>query len=287
MQIPAQARGSVFMLVSTTMFALVNTFVKFLHHIPAHELIFFRSIISLSLCLIAIRRQKLSVLGNNRPWLLIRGFAGVTALTLFFITLQNISMANAVSIQYLSPLFTAVIAIFLLNEKVRNAQWIYFAMAIVGVMIIKGFDEDLSWFYLGLGICSALFAGLAYNAVRKCKDTDAPVQVVLYFPMVATPIMACWCLYEWVTPQGWDWLFLAIIGGGTQVAQIYMTKALHSDATNKVTPIKYLGAIYAISIGYLVFDETLSLFNFVGIFVILAAVLLNSGIHKWIFKRSH
>lgn len=286
MSLTERNRGLLFMLVSTTMFAVVNTFVKFLGHIPAHELIFFRSIISLSLCLIAIKRQKISVLGNNRKWLLIRGFAGVTALTLFFITLQNISMANAVSIQYLSPLFTAVLAIFILKEKIKPAQWLYFLMAIIGVVIIKGFDKDLSWFYLGLGVLSSLFAGLAYNAVRKCKDTDKPVQVVLYFPMVATPIMAVWCLFEWVQPTGWDWLFLAIIGGGTQVAQIYMTKALHTDATNKVTPVKYIGAIYAILIGYFVFDETLLFLNIVGILIIVLAVLLNSGAHKLLKRKS-
>ncbi|MGB0167093.1 MAG: DMT family transporter, partial [Luteibaculum sp.] len=215
-------------------------------------------------------------------WLLVRGFAGVSALTLFFITLQNISMANAVSIQYLSPLFTAIIAIYILKEKVGNMQWVYFGLAIAGVFIIKGFDKNLSWFYLGLGIASSLFAGLAYNAVRKCKDTDAPVQVVFYFPLVATPIMACWCLYQWVQPQGLDWLYLGIIGVGTQVAQIYMTKALHSDATNKVTPIKYIGAIYAIIIGYTLFDEHLQLLNILGIALILISVLLNSGVHKLI-----
>lgn len=286
MPLAPNIRGLVFMLISTTMFALVNTFVKYLGHIPAHELIFFRSIISLSLCLVALKRQKLAVFGNNKPWLLIRGFAGVSALTLFFITLQNISMANAVSIQYLSPLFTAVIAIFLLNEKVKPKQWIYFGMAIVGVLIIKGFDSKLSWFYLILGVVSSLFAGLAYNAVRKCKDTDAPVQVVFYFPLVATPIMACWCLYEWVQPQGWDWLFLLIIGIGTQIAQIYMTKALHSDTTNKVTPVKYIGAVYAILIGYFLFDETLQLLNILGIAVIILAVLLNSGFAKLFKSRS-
>ncbi|TXC79008.1 DMT family transporter [Luteibaculum oceani] len=268
------------MLISTTMFALVNTFVKFLNHIPAHELIFFRSIISLTLCIITIKKMGLSIWGNNRKWLVIRGFAGVTALTLFFITLQNISLANAVSIQYLSPLFTAILAIFLLKEKVKPAQWVYFAMAILGVVIIKGFDKNLSWFYLGLGVLSSIFAGLAYNAVRKCKDTDKPVQVVLYFPLIATPIMAVWCLFDWVQPHGWDWLFLLIIGAGTQVAQIYMTKALHSDETSKVTPVKYIGAIYAILIGYFVFDERLLLLNIVGIFIIVAAVLLNSGVHK-------
>ncbi|MGB0167428.1 MAG: hypothetical protein ACPF8V_11305, partial [Luteibaculum sp.] len=68
MPISTKLRGPLFMLVSTTTFALVNTFVKFLDHIPAHELIFFRSIISLSLCLVALKRQKLAVFGNNKSW---------------------------------------------------------------------------------------------------------------------------------------------------------------------------------------------------------------------------
>lgn len=271
-------KGIFFMLISVVSFAVVNTFVKLLNNYPAHELIFFRSLISLTLCVITLKRLQLPLLGNNKKWLLVRGISGVTALTMFFITLQNISMANAVTIQYLSPLFTSVLAIFILKEKVKPLQWFFFALAFCGVFLIKGFDESIDWKYLLLGIGSALFAGLAYNAVRKCKDTEHPLQVVLYFPLVATPIMGIACLYEWTTPVGIEWLYILIIGFLTQVAQVNMTKALHADKAAKVTPFKYFGAIFAIVIGYTIFDEQLILLNFVGIALIILGVLFNSFI---------
>ena len=268
------------MLISVVSFAVVNTFVKLLAHLPAHELIFFRSVISLTLCIITLRRLKLKTFGNNHAWLIVRGFAGVTALTMFFVTLQNISLANAVSIQYLSPLFTAVIGIYILKEKVRPVQWSFFGLAIAGVMVIKGFDSSLDWKFLLLGVASSAFAGLAYNAVRKCKDTDHPVQVVLYFPLVATPIMGAACLFEWTAPDGIEWLYVLLIGVLTQVAQVNMTRALHADRAEKVTPFKYFGAILAIIIGYGIFDEALPVFNFVGIGLIIAGVLLNNQIKR-------
>ena len=281
------SKGIIYMLISVGSFAVVNTFVKLLNHFPAHELIFFRSIISLSICTITIKKLGLNFFGNNKKWLLIRGFAGVTALTLFFVTIQNISLANAVSIQYLSPLFTSILAIFFLKEKVNPIQWIFFAVALIGVFVIKGVDSSLDWFYLFCGLASALISGLAYVAVRKCKDTDHPIQVVLYFPLIATPIMATFCFFEFVVPQGIEWLYVLLIGLFTQLAQINMTKALHADTAANVTPLKYLGAIFAVIIGFTIFDERLNLFNFIGIGLILSGVLLNSFRKKLGLVSSH
>ena len=160
-------------------------------------------------------------------------------------------------------------------------------MALVGVFVIKGVDSSLDWFYLGCGLASALISGLAYVAVRKCKDTDHPIQVVLYFPLIATPIMATFCIFEFVIPQGIEWLYVLLIGLFTQVAQINMTKALHADTAANVTPLKYLGAIFAVIIGFTIFDERLNLFNFIGIGLILCGVLLNSFRKKLGLVSSH
>lgn len=264
------------MFLSVLGFAGVNTFVKLLSTFPAHELIFFRSLISLCLCFYALRNNTNNFFGNNKKWLLIRGFSGVTALTLFFVTIQNISLANAVSIQYLSPLFTVVIGIFLLKEKVKKVRWLYFALAIAGVFIIKGFNSSLEWKYLLIGLASAFFSGIAYNAVRKCKDSDDPIRVVMYFPLIATPIMGIWCLSEFVVPHGIEYLFILLMGLFTQFAQINMTKALQNNEASVVTPVKYVGAIFAVAIGYFLFDEVLNFANMMGIALILFAVLLNS-----------
>jgi len=206
---------------------------------------------------------------------MLRGIFGVTALYMFFTTLQNIPLASAVTLQYLSPVFTAVIAIFLLKEKVRPPQWFFFFLAFFGVAIMKGFDQRMDWIYFFLGIGSAFFAGLAYNSIRKVKDTDHPVVVVMYFPMIATPIMGIWSYFNWVMPGGWDWLWILLLGLFTQAGQIFMTKALQAEEANKVASLKYLGTVYALLYGYLFFDEGFQWISLMGMSLVLLGVVLN------------
>ena len=111
------SRGIGFMLISTVAFSLMQLCVKFLHHLPTHELILFRSAISLVLSLGYLLPKGINPLGNNRKFLLLRGIFGVTALSLFFVTIQNIPLASAVTIQYLSPIFTAVSPFFYLANE--------------------------------------------------------------------------------------------------------------------------------------------------------------------------
>lgn len=269
------SKGVGFMLISTFAFSLMQLCVKFLHHLPTHELILFRSGISLVLSLSYLLPKGINPLGNNRKFLLMRGVFGVTALSLFFITLQKIPLASAVTIQYLSPIFTAIIAIFVLGEKMRKVQWLFFLVAFVGVAMLKGFDERVSLLYLGLGLLSSFFAGAAYNCIRLVKDTDHPLVVVLYFPLVATPIMLVLSYYEWVTPIGWDWALLLLLGIFTQIGQVFMTKALQAEKANLVASLKYLGSIYALIYGYFIFDETYGLLSILGIGLILTGVILN------------
>ena len=272
------------MLLSSLCFAVVNLFVKLLtnprnftgvfQEFPPYEVVLFRSVISLSICIYIIRKKKLPFFGENKKWL-------ATALTLFFYTLQNLPLAVATTVQYLSPVFTVLFAIPLQGEKVRPIQWLFFLVALSGVFII-GYTRQtgpisIDPFWIILGLISAVFSGVAYNAIMKCRQTDAPITVVMYFPLLATPVMIVLCLVNgFVVPQGIEWGIILIIGIFTQFAQILMTKAFHHESAAKVTPIKYIGAIYAIGIGFFVFNETLSLYVFLGIALILMGVLLNS-----------
>ncbi len=271
------SKGIVYMLISTAAFSLMQLCVKFLTHLPTHELILFRSTISLILCLVYLIPKGINPLGNNRKFLLLRGIFGVTALSMFFITIQKIPLASAVTIQYLSPIFTSIIAIFLLGERMRKVQWLFFLIAFIGVGLMKGFDERVSMFYVGLGLLAAFFAGAAYNCIRMVKDTDHPLVVVLYFPLVAVPIMSVLSFFEWVSPAGWDWVLIILLGAFTQVGQVYMTKALQAEKANLVTSLKYLGSIYALIYGYFIFDETYGMLSMIGILLVLAGVILNVG----------
>jgi drug/metabolite transporter (DMT)-like permease len=257
------------MLISTFAFSLMQLCVKFLPHLPTHELILFRSMVSLVLSLGFLVPRRISPWGNNRKLLVLRGVFGMLALSLFFVTLQELPLASAVTIQYLSPIFTSIFAIFLLKERMRPRKWLFIAIAFAGVVVLKGFDDRVSTTYFLLGILSALFAGGAYNCIRLLRGVDHPVVVVFYFPLIATPVMAVLSFYNWVMPQDMDWVWLLLLGIFTQVGQVYMTKALQAENANIVTSMKYLGAVYALLYGYFLFDETYGLLSLIGIGMVL------------------
>lgn len=265
------------MIISSFAFSLMHLCVKALPNIPVFELVFFRSFISLLISFTSLKSKNIPIFGVNKKILLIRGFIGVTALTLFFITLQNIPLASAVTIQYLSPIFTALFAVWILKERMKKIQWVFFAMAFLGVFILKGFDTSgqLSYFYISIGLISACLSGVAYNCIRLLRKTEHPLVVVFYFPLVASPIMAVLSFFNWVQPQGIDWFYLLLLGILTQVAQIYMTKGIQSDSAGNIMTFKYIGVLFALIYGYLFFGETYSFLSILGIFILILGVLLN------------
>ena len=126
------------MFLSTLCFALANVFVKQVAHLPTMEIVFFRCALGVIFCYIGLRKANADWRGSNRKLLLLRGLFGTTALYFFFLTVQNIPLASAMTIQYLSPIFTTIIAIFLLKESVKLFQWFCYALAFVGVLFGRG-----------------------------------------------------------------------------------------------------------------------------------------------------
>ncbi|MGH9694324.1 MAG: DMT family transporter [Bryobacteraceae bacterium] len=136
-------RGVANMLVATFAFAVMNVFVKQLERIPAMEIVFFRCFVSGLICGVEVSRRQLDWKGNNHTLLIARGALGTLALFTFFITLQHLPLATAVTIQYLSPIFTALIGVFVLHELVPARQWLFYGIAFVGVFVLKGFDSGV------------------------------------------------------------------------------------------------------------------------------------------------
>lgn len=261
--------------LATLCFSWLSVCVKFLHHIPAHELILFRAIISIFLSLGYIKKIKINPFGNNKKLLVIRGIWGTAALTVFFIAVQNIPLATAATLQYSAPIFTSFFGIFYLREKIRNIQWLSLAIAFAGVLLINGLDTAVDSFYLFLALCSGIFSGIAYVVVRKLKDTDHPAVIVFYFPFIAVPIMGVWSLFDWVTPQGTDWILIILIGLLTQAGQILMTKALQQENAGRITSIQFIGTINAFIFSLLIFHEKYSIYSIIGMLLISAGVLVN------------
>lgn len=268
------------MLLATFTFTLMKVCVKLIPHIPAIEIILFRSVISLMISVFYLRQQNVSVWGHNKPVLILRGVTGAIALITYFSLLQQIPLATAATLQYLAPIFTAILGIFLVKEKVKTWQWAFFATSFAGVVMVQGFDPRISVLHLVMGIGASLFMGLAYNFIRMLKTSEHPLVIIFYFPLVMLPVAGTWSALVWVQPVGWDWLILLAVGIFTQVAQFFMTKSYQTAELSKVSILNYVGIVYALGFGWLLFDETFNLMTYAGMALVLVGVVANVA-----FKR--
>jgi drug/metabolite transporter (DMT)-like permease len=272
-QVPEGVRH---MLISTFLFSIMNVFIKLVSaRIPAIEIVFFRCLVSGILCLTILYREKVSWVGSNRKLLLARGIFGTIALYTFFETLHKMPLGTAVTIQYLSPIFTTIIAVFFLREGVKSLQWLFFMLSFSGVIVIKGVATGIPTGIIAIGILSALSSGFAYNMVRRLKGKEHYAVIVLHFQIVGVITGFTFSVFNWVMPQGIEWFYLIMIGVATQMAQVRLTKALQSDKIANISILNYLGVLYALLFGFTFFGEHYTLYTMLGIVLVVGGVLLN------------
>lgn len=248
-------RAALYMVLSSLGYSLMQVCVKLIDDLPTFEIIWLRSIVAFSITIALIKQAQIKPWGNNRPLLVLRGLLGLIALSLFFFTLRGIPLASAITIQYASPIFTSIVAIFWLKERLRSIQWLFFLLSFIGVGMVKGFDDNVSLFYLFLGLTSALFSGLAYNSIRLLRRTEHPYIVVLYFHLVAIPIIGPLCWADFVWPDLREWLLIVGMGAFSQVGQVFMTRALQMESAGSIISVKYVGILFAVGFGFFIFDE--------------------------------
>jgi drug/metabolite transporter (DMT)-like permease len=268
-------KGVLYMIIATLFFAILNIMVKYIPRIGAVEIVFFRSVVSLVMSYAILRQKQVNIWGNNKKWLIIRGFAGSAGLLFFFTTIKIMPLGSAIAIQYISPIFTSLLGIFIVKEKVKPLQWLFFGLAFAGVVAIQGFDPRITTTQVIIGIAGAMSAGMAYNSIRKLKDSEHPLVIIFYFPLVTIPLTGAYLITHWLAPTWFELTILLGIGIFTQFAQYYLTKAYQADVLSKVASIQYIGIVFALAAGYFLFDETYDLSSGAGIMIIVLAVILN------------
>ncbi len=265
------------MLIASVAFALMNVSVKSIGHIPVFEVILFRALITLFISYGILKKRKINPWGTHYKFLIARGTFGALGLICYFYTLQHMHLANAIVIHYLSPIFTTIIALMFLGERVRGIQWIAFAITFSGVVMVKGF-ANVNTFDFAMGVCGAFFTGLAYNAIKNMKDKEDADVIVFYHPLISLPIVLIYILIfpqSLVMPQGTDWLYLIGTGIFTQIGQYYITRAYQMDTAARISSVSYIGIIWGVLLGKLIFEDSYPLSVLSGMLIVLSGVMLN------------
>lgn len=263
------------MMLSTIAFAFMNVLIKYLTAYDTFELVFFRSLGTLFFTFGILIHKKIPILGTHKKLLVLRGVVGVTSMSLFFLAIHYMPVGSAVGLRYISPIFAAIFAIFMLKEKVKPVQWLFFLMSFVGVIALKGFDKNVSIIGFVFAIAAAATSGLVYNIIRKIGDREHPVVIVNYFMCIATVVGGVLAVFNWKTPHGIDILLLSSLGVLGYVGQLFMTKAFQIGETNIIAPIKYIEVVFSIVAGVGFLGEEYTLLSIVGMLLIITGVLLN------------
>jgi drug/metabolite transporter (DMT)-like permease len=264
------------MIASTFLFGVMNVIVKQLTRLPSYELVLFRSLVMLIVSGFLLYRSKIYPFGRSHRWVMIgRGVSGSIALMIFFFSIQHLPLATAVTVGYLSPIFTIIFATVLLKESLNWRQWIFFGISFIGILFINGLRLDEHTGLILLGILGAAFSGLAYNALRKTANFVPAMVMVFYLPLCTIPIVLPFCLNNWVMPIGKEWGLIIAMGLVTQVAQVYMTKAYQMEKAGTISNYAYLGVVFALMFGYIFFGERFNMIAIIGMLVVIVGIILN------------
>jgi drug/metabolite transporter (DMT)-like permease len=288
-------KSTLFILIATLAFSMMAISVKLLHRIPPSEIILIRSLFSATLCYYFLKRLKINPWGSRsqRKMLVLRGIVGTLSLISYFTTIQNLPLALAEILQQMAPFFALLISQFFLNEKNQWHHWFFLFIAFIGVVIINRevLQNFSSWgnlhgsqiWYFQTGIASAFLSACAFATIRAIGAEVHPLVIIFYFPIVTIPFALVAAYWQWITPNLIEILYLALVGITTQAGQYYMTRAYQLAPVRDLALIRYLGIVFALIMGYWIWDEHYDAYTLGGMFLILISTLLGSYVN---FKGS-
>lgn len=168
--------GALWMLVAGFLFGCMGVFVKLgADYFSNIELVFYRSFIGLIIMYAILRQRGGSMATPHWKSHLMRGVSGTMALLLFFYCITVLPLATAVTLNYTSPLFLAVLITLVFRERFHPPLIIAIALGFVGMILLLHPTLQRNQITPGLlGLISGFFAGIAMLNVRELARSGEP-----------------------------------------------------------------------------------------------------------------
>ncbi|MDE1942944.1 MAG: DMT family transporter [Betaproteobacteria bacterium] len=263
------------MLVAGLSFAVMGLFVKLgAPDFSPAELVFYRSFFGLIPMVLFALRQRQPLATIHWRLHLVRSVAGLISLWLYFFALTQLPLATAVTLNYTSPLFLALLMTVLSREKLNRPLLLTLVSGFMGILLVLrphlGPDQ---WFAGVLGLLSGFGAGVAYLNVRAMGELGEPEwRIVLYFTALSTIVLGIYLLFVPRHPITRDnlWVLVAL-GGAATLGQLTMTRAYRTGSTWLVANFAYSAIVFSSFLGILFFREWLSWSGWLGVAIVIVA----------------
>ena len=280
-------RGIILKLCSVMVFIVMASLIKAAAtHVPPGELVFFRSFFAIPVIVVWLILQGQLATGFHainplsHVW---RGLMGTLAMGMGFAGLAYLPLPEVTAIGYASPLMVVIFAAMFLGEEVRAFRIAAVVLGLLGVLIVLSPRLSIAPGLVGgqtetlgamLVLCGALFAALAQVFVRKLVLTETTTSIVFYFSTTSTVLALVTVPFGWVWPTAFEAALLVGAGLLGGVGQILLTSAYREADASLVAPFDYASMLFALGIGFFVFDEVPTLTMLAGAALVVAAGIL-------------
>ena len=262
-------RGIAWMALSTVAFVTMHAAVRDVSQdMHPFEVAFFRQFFGIVALAPWFIRYGLAPLRTRRLGMHgVRAFVNVIAMFAFYYALSIVPLAQVSALAFSVPIFTALLAMAFLGERVRLRRWaaILFGFSGVFVAFIPDMYETGAP-QLGslLVVLSSFTWAIALIFIKVLGRTESTITITAYMVLLMTPmsLLPALAVWEWPTMEQYGWLlFIGVMG---TIGQLTVVQALKEGETHVVMPIDFTKLIWAAGLGFLWFGEIPTVFTWAG-----------------------
>jgi chloramphenicol-sensitive protein RarD len=283
--VPEQRRGFLFGLVAYLFWGLVPLFWKLISASSAVELLAHRILWSLLtiLALVAVRRrfgQVRALLADpRRRWPLIAGAVLITINWGGYIWSVNNGRVVEASLGYfITPLFTVLLGVVFLKERLRVTQWVAVGIALIAVAVMTIENGRPPWVALILTF-SFGFYGLAKKQAGAGAIEGMAIESAVVAPVALGAVLVLGFQgHSTVTDHGTGYLVLVLLTGPlTAIPLLLFGAAATRISMTTLGLLNYLTPVIQFLLGITVFHEHMSPLRWSGFALVWLALVIFTG----------
>ncbi|MBD9416018.1 DMT family transporter [Pseudomonas sp. PDM16] len=280
MNIPSRSvkpvQGALLLALSALLFSLMGVGIREVSGGVNNEtVVFFRSLVGVLffLPLLLVKGPRPLKTGRLKAHLW-RTIYGLLAMYCFFYAIAHLPLADAMLFTYSAPVFTPVLAWWLLKEPLTKRMLITSAIGLIGVLLVAKPSEALFDVLALVGLAASILAAFAFVSIREMSDTEPAFRIVFYFSLFSALFSAVPLSWAWQPLDQHQLGLLLVIGLLATVSQIVMSKAYGLAPPGLIGPFAYLAIVFAGIVAWLRWGEMPDLASLIGAALIFTSSLL-------------
>ena len=245
--------------------------------LPGFQLIFIRGLMATGL--IAIMAQAMGHLKNWRlmlnRMLWVRGVIDAVASMTFLTALFHLPLGNATAINLASPLFITAFAIYYIKERVTFQRGAFILLGFSGVLMVVQPASDVFNVYSVICVVATLLHAMR-DTLTRVISLRIPVLLITLSTAIAVSIGSGVATMTQTWAPVTDANLLMLLGASVflSLAYYFLIVAMRSGEMSLVAPFRYSGLLFALLIGYVVWEELPNLMAWTGILLLVVSGLM-------------